>query len=63
VESSPAIVGQGNQTSECFLFDPHDEWMMGLTPVGRATIRVLAMKEDEQRALREELLWVLRFSV
>ena len=36
-------------------FDLHGGWIVGLTPVGRATIRVLAMNVDEQRELREEL--------
>jgi hypothetical protein len=37
-------------------FDLQGGWIVGLTPVGRATVRVLAMNVDEQRELRADLL-------
>jgi hypothetical protein len=36
-------------------FESRGEWIAGRTPVGRATVRVLAMNADEQRDLRAEL--------
>jgi 5-methylcytosine-specific restriction endonuclease McrA len=35
-------------------FDWDDAWILGRTPVGRATVRVLAMNAEEQRDLRAE---------
>jgi 5-methylcytosine-specific restriction endonuclease McrA len=36
-------------------FELQGEWVMGLTPIGRATVRVLAMNADEHRELRAEM--------
>jgi 5-methylcytosine-specific restriction endonuclease McrA len=32
-----------------------EEWVVGVTPTGRTTVRVLAMNAEEQRELRAEL--------
>jgi len=36
-------------------FELRDTWVVGRTPVGRATVPVLAMNSDEQLELRAEL--------
>lgn len=36
-------------------FRMEGEWIVGTTPVGRATVRVLAMNAEAQRQLRAEL--------
>lgn len=36
-------------------FELEGVWIVGRTPIGRTTVRVLAMNADEQREVRGEL--------
>jgi 5-methylcytosine-specific restriction endonuclease McrA len=49
----PLFNPRSQRWEEHFRLD--DEWIVGMTPTGRTTVRVLAMNAEEQRRLRAEL--------
>jgi hypothetical protein len=50
----PLFNPRGDEWAEHFRFDRH--WIVGTTPVGRATVYVLAMNETSRLQLRKSLL-------